>query len=254
MAEVESETYEEKSSIEWSEVGKQFDLLKTIIAFANCEGGVIFIAKFIGDEALLDSARLHDFSSKYVDPAISGISSEKGQDGSWKISVTKSPFAPHVIKMSGNYKKNGKDRAAFYPGQVFVRHSSKSEPASAIDLQRIIREGVSSWLGSLGAAVARVGLSSAEGVGVPMRIVEGGPALSIGIDESHPYSASDIGEPFGKTGAWIGKLITKEGMRDDRRYSLRLKQYKQPMYCFSEAAKAKVAELLSSSPEYNPYS
>jgi predicted HTH transcriptional regulator len=176
----ECTTYEEKVEVVWSEAGKQFDLLKTIVAFANCEGGELCIVAFKGDEQRLDSARLDDFVSKYVSPPVRGIVSAKAQDGSWTISVYKSPTAPHVIKEGGNYVKKGVQTPAFYRGQVYVRHSSKSEPASAEDLQRLIREGVASWLASLGEAVARVGISDdGTDTGIPFRLVAGGPALEV---------------------------------------------------------------------------
>jgi hypothetical protein len=252
--EVESETYEFKSRVEWSRAGKQFDVLKTIVAFANCHGGVIEIAEYTGDEKHLDSARLDDFVSKYVEPSVRGISSSKTTTGVWKIRVEKSPYSPHVISNTGNYHVKGRDRAAFYPGQIYVRHSSKSEPAGAADMQRMIREGISSWLSSLGEAVAKVGLSESDNdVGIPMRLIDGGPAVSVSFDESHPYSASDLGKPFRKTGAWIGKLINVEGMRYDPRYTRSINVYSKPISCFSQAAKDRVKEILEENPDYNPY-
>lgn len=250
----ETETYEEKSQIEWSSAGKQFDLLKTLVAFANCDGGRLRIKKFIGDDQHLDSARLDDFVNKYVAPPVNGIASSQDGDGCWVLEVAKSPFAPHVIVNTGNYETKGRQKPAFYPGQVYVRHSSKSEPANEQDFQRMIREGVSSWLSSLGAAVAQVGFADDEdGSGVPMRIVDGGPALAISIEESHPYSATDLGRPFGKQGAWIGKLINREGMRDNIRYTKKLRVYSDPIYCYSEAARERVEKLLMKKPNYNPY-
>lgn len=250
----EGTTYEEKSEIAWSAAGKQFDLLKTIVAFANCEGGELCIVTFTGDEKWLDSARLDDFLSKYVAPPVRGITSTKADDGSWVITVYKSPTAPHVIKEAGNYNKGGVQSPAFHRGQVYVRHSSKSEPASAEDLQRLIREGVASWLASLGEAVAKVGITEdGTDTGIPMRLVAGGPALEVSLKNNHPYSASDIGRPFGKTGAWIGKMINKEGMRDDPRYSRKHSMYASPIYSFSEAARDRISQILAKNPDYNPY-
>lgn len=246
--------YEEKSEVAWAAAGKQFDLLKTIVAFANCEGGELCILAFKGDENRLDSARLHDFVSKYVSPPIDGIASSKEEDGSWTIAVHKSPSAPHVIEEAANYNKNGVQKAAFHRGQIYMRHSSKSEPATAEDLQRLIREGVASWLSSLGEAVAKVGISEeGDDSGIPVRLVAGGPSLEISFRENHPYSASDLGAPFGKTGAWIGKLVNNEGMRKDPRFTRKHSMYAHPIYSFSEAAMDRVAEILETDPDYNPY-
>ncbi|GKX33608.1 MAG: hypothetical protein MnENMB40S_12260 [Rhizobiaceae bacterium MnEN-MB40S] len=250
----EGVTYEEKAQIEWSAAGKQFDLLKTIVAFANCDGGELCILEFIGDERMLDSARLHDFVSKYVNPPVNEIVSLKAEDGSWTITIDKSATAPHVIKETGNYNNAGKQRPAFHPGQVYVRHSSKSEPAKAEDLQRLIREGVSSWLSSLGEAVARVGImEDGTDKGIPMRLVADGPALELSFKDNFPYSAAELGKPFGKTAAWIGKLVNKEGMRDDAHYCRRHDIYANPIYAFSDAAMERIAEILGESPDYNPY-
>lgn len=252
---VESETFEEKSQVVWSPAGKQFDLVKTIIAFANCSGGQILINEFVGDVQLLDSARLHDFVNKYVDPPVGGITSYENDEGSWVIYVAKSAFAPHVMSHTLNYSSTGKSKVAFQAGHVYVRHGSKSEPAAAQDFQRMVREGVSSWLSSLGEAVAKIGLlENKSGEGVPMRIVDGGPALSISVAESHPYSATDLGKPFGKKGSWVGKLINKENMRGDLRYTRTLGLYSSPICCFSEAAKKRVSDILEANPNYNPYS
>lgn len=251
----EGETYEEKSKIVWSVAGKQLDLLKTIVAFANCSGGQLCIVEYEGDARNMDAARLHDFVAKYVSPSITGLETKQADDGSWTINVRKSADAPHVIRVAGNYRaEDGTQKPAFHPGQVYVRHSSKSEPATAQDLQRLIREGVSSWLSSLGEAVARVGITEdGDDKGIPMRLVEGGPALSVSFRDNHPYSATALGEPFAKTGAWIGKMLTVEGMRDDPIYTRVHNMYSNPIYTYSEAAKQKVAEILTNDPDYNPY-
>jgi hypothetical protein len=86
-----------------------------------------------------------------------------------------------------------------------------------------------------------------------MRLVAGGPALEVSLKNNHPYSASDIGRPFGKTGAWIGKMINKEAMRDDPRYSRKHSMYANPIYSFSEAARARISKILAENPDYNPY-
>jgi hypothetical protein len=250
----EKETYEEKPSFEWSREG-EFDLLKTIIAFANCQGGKILLRSVAGDTKRLDSARLDDFANKYVSPRIGGIVSTEGQDGSWTIVIAKSSFAPHVIAQEASFQKGKRIKSAFYPGQIYVRHSSKSEPARGEDIQTLIREGVSSWLSSLGAAVAAMGISGQDdGEGIPIRLVEGGPSLALSLASGHPHIASEIGEPVGKTGSWIGKWINQVGLRSDRRYVAKIPGGKTEFYRFSDLAKATVQEVLDKNPECNPYS
>lgn len=251
----ESESFEEKSQFTWDHEGQQYDLLKTLVAFANCNGGLVQIKKISSSEKMLDSARLDDFVNKYVTPRLGGISSEKNHDGSWTISVMKSAFAPHVISQEASYQKGKKTKSAFYPGQVYVRHSSKSEPASGEDLQRLIREGVSSWLSNLGEAVAGLNVGGHGGdTAMPVRIVEGGPSLAISLGESHPYITSQLGKAFGKNGSWIGKLINRLKLRGDPRYATVVAGYKQPIYKYSELAKEAVHQALSANPACNPYS
>lgn len=251
----ENENNEVKSHFDWSQEGQQFDILKTIVAFANTAGGTIHIEAFSCPAPKLDSARIDDFINKYVSPPLHGISSNIENDGSCKISVQPSVYGPHVIKQGGNYIINGNPKPAFYPGQIYVRHSSKSEPATGEDIQKIIRESVSSWLEKLGQAISKISVSGDnEAAAMPVRIIEGGPGVAISFAESHPYRAGDLGAPFGKTGAWIGKLINKEGMRTDLTYCRRLPMFTQPTYAFSEAAKERVAEILTQNPDYNPYS
>jgi hypothetical protein len=66
----ESESFEEKSSFEWGREGQHFDLLKTIVAFANCAGGQILLKQVSGDHRRLDSARIDDFANTYVSPRL----------------------------------------------------------------------------------------------------------------------------------------------------------------------------------------
>lgn len=252
MAGMESETFERKSRLKWSREGQQFDILKTIIAFANTLGGSILIENFEGDERMLDSARLDDFVNKYVDPPIRNIRTEKDKYGRWIIYVAKSTFAPHVISNVGNYNR-GRQTPAFHLGQVYVRHSSKTEPATGSDLHWLIKESVSSWLSELGRAVGSITLDSAKDSGMPIRIVEGGPSLAVSIGQSHPYSAGQIGKAVGRTASWIGKLMRREGWQNDPALCMELGGFKWPHYRYSQAAFDKVLQLLSEQPNYNPY-
>jgi len=251
----ESEKYEEKSLLRWSEEGQQFAIFKTIVAFANCDGGCILIESYEGDERNMDSSRICDAVNKYFSPSLVGVASVKQEDGSWLISVQKSHLAPHVATHAPTLEKNGKKKAAFHRGQVFVRHSSKTEAAGPEDFQRLIRDGVSSWLAGLGEAVARVGLHDSKlGEGIPMRIVDGGPSLNISVEQSHPYTATQLGQKHGKKGSWIGKLINREGMRGDPAYTKALPHNAGTIYLYSEAARQKVWDILDGNLNYNPYS
>jgi hypothetical protein len=250
----ECENFEEKSSFAWGIEGQQFDLLKTIVAFANTSGGTIDLLMVQEPRDRLDSARLDDFVNKYVTPRLGGISSAFADEAHCLVTVQKSAFAPHVISQEASYEKSGKTKSAFYPGQVYVRHSSKSEPANGQDLHNIIREGVSSWLSALGEAVGKVGLSPSKEGGMPVRIVEGGPSIGISIGESHPYTAGDIGKKVSRTGAWIGKLCNRLNLRYDSSYCVKIPGGNTPFYRFSEKALKRIRMTLMANPHCNPYS
>ena len=101
----ESEFFEEKSTFEWGLEGQQYDLLKTIIAFANTEGGTIQIKAVVGDKDRLDFARLDDFCNKHISPRIGGIVGEFIEGNGCLVTVAKSSFAPHVVAQEASYQK-----------------------------------------------------------------------------------------------------------------------------------------------------
>src|SRR5262245_2986113 len=137
----EGTEYEEKSDFE-AGTNDLLDISKTVIAFANGEGGRLFLRRVRGDSRLLDSARLDGVVNRCVPQSTNGITSRATDDGGYEILVPASTGAPHVIEHVGNYQRGGTQRPAFYKGQIFVRHSSKSEPATADDVAVMIRRAV----------------------------------------------------------------------------------------------------------------
>lgn len=218
----ESEEFEHKSQLEWAGHQK-FDIAKTLIAFANCQGWTILIEKFIGNQSLLDSARLDDFVNKYCAPRISNITSNKIDSEKWEIQVPPSPLSPHVICQEGSYNdKYGKPRSAFYPGQIYVRHSSKSEPASGEDVQKLIQQIVGSWLSKLGKSIETLSTRISDDLSsLPVRIVEQGGDMTLEIKDvtkEYPYYATNLAKEIGRTAYWVGRTANAQNLKMNPKY------------------------------------
>ena len=103
-------------------------------------------------------------STAWVAPRIRNITSIQVDNDSFAIEVAPSEDGPHVIAHTANYKLGDKgQRPAFHQGQIYVRHSSKSEPATEDDVRWMINKAVSRVLASLIEAMKNASISVAEG-------------------------------------------------------------------------------------------
>jgi predicted HTH transcriptional regulator len=155
----ESDSFEEKSEFDWAN-GQEIALLKTLVAFANTKGGKISFKSVRSDVKLLDSARLDDFINSHVAPRISGITSEAVTDEEWHVIVPVSANPPHVIKKDVNVLVNGKQKLLARTGDIYVRHSSKSEIATHDDIHRMFQVTLAFWLSKIGQAVQTLSYQS----------------------------------------------------------------------------------------------
>lgn len=247
--------YEEKSRFEGHN-NDFIDIAKTIVAFANGGGGQICLRSVSCDLRKLDSARLDDFVNRWVSPRITGIASARGEEGSWTIDVNPSQNSPHVISHAASYVlQDGKQRAAFHQGQIFVRHSSKSEPATADDVQQMLQRAVSRTLAALGDAITRASVTVAEG-GIP--ISRSGVVLEMAIknvNKSYPYTATAVGHQIGKGQQWVAYAAEKLGLKTDERYCCNILGSKGQVALrkYSEDALTRIKETLESNPNFDPY-
>jgi hypothetical protein len=70
------------------------------------------------------------------------------------IEVPPSEDGPHTIAHSASYTlASGKQKPVFHPGQIYVRHSSKTEPATADDIRAMIQKASAKTLSALGDAI-----------------------------------------------------------------------------------------------------
>ena len=212
----ESDSFEEKSEFDWGN-GQEIAVLKTLIAFANTRGGKIFLNAVQCDVRLLDSARIDDFVNSYVAPRINGITSEKVGVPDWHISVPASANPPHVIKKDVNALVNGKQKMLARTGDIYVRHSSKTEIATHDDIHRMFQITLSFWLSKIGQAVQTLSLDVQEGqLALPVQLSEDTTALKIGVadpNKDFPYNATLIGRKLGKSAAWVAEAIKKLEIR-----------------------------------------
>lgn len=156
----------------------RLQVVKTIVAMANTCGGTIQLERVSVAPYDLDSARLDDLANRYVEPRLGGITSEPTSNGGMKIEVRESEHKPHIFFVEdGRYRDRAKDREEFVfrRGQVWVRHSSKNEPARGDDMQRMVRAALAGLLTRLSVEVQERGLPLAVELGaggIPMHMSE----------------------------------------------------------------------------------
>jgi hypothetical protein len=255
----ESEQHEDKSHFDW-EYGQQFALLKTIVAFGNLDGGKLVLKNVICDPARLDSARLDDFVNKYIEPRLGGIKSTCIASNTWEIQVQRSPRAPHVIAHEASYKdKKGKLKSAFYPGQIYVRHSSKSEAATADDVHSMIQNAVASWLIKIGQSIESLSLDIGDHANaLPVRLSDSATALKIGVADpntDYPYTAKTMGACVKRNQNWTHATATRLGLKDNPVYSISILGANGVVMQrrYNDNALNVVREKLKECPDYDPY-
>lgn len=256
---MESEEEEEKSSFagdqrEWLE------LVKTLVAMANARGGHVVLRNVTCDASLLDSARLDDRVNRYVGPRVRRIASEQHSDGSWHIHVGRYQEQPHMFQSEVSYTgSDGSVKSAFHPGQIYTRHSSKTEPATADDLRLAMQTLVADWMTKLGQGIQVLALNlTKEGSSLPVRLSDEEGALSISVADAnqlYPYTARTLGEGIGKGQNWVAKAVERLALRGDTSYAWGAKgaSGEVVVWKYSEAALAVLRSKLEDDAAYNPY-
>jgi hypothetical protein len=181
----ESEDFEKKRALDPSCVQEYFELMTHLAAMANTRGGRILIGTR-GSAIppphiqLFDSARLDDKVNSVLEPRVGGITSYAVGEDFIVIEIEKSSNPPHVFRQEGTCtNKNGKNASIFRSGDVFVRHSSKSERAGRVDFDRWLEEHQRKLLDK----VKMVFDASPDAT---VQIVEGASGMPIRIDPEAP--------------------------------------------------------------------
>ena len=254
----ESEDLEEKSAFAGSEK-EWLELIKTIVAMANADGGVVVLRAVTCPESDLDSARLDDRVNRCVEPRVRGIESEKMDDGSWVVRVGRYQEQLHMFKSERHYTDtNGEQKSAWHPGQIYVRHSSKTEPATADDLRRSIRQAVANWMTRLGEGIKNLALNvSDESSALPVRLSDEAGALTIQADANnlYPYTAKTLGAALEKNQSWAAAAAARFRMKEDLRFAWGAigASGEVVAWKYSEAALDHLKGVLRDDPNFDPY-
>jgi hypothetical protein len=142
----ESEGFDRKSALDPTSSQDYLEFVADLVAMANTRGGGILVGTRGSSLPalhlpLFDSARIDDKVNSLVEPRVGGIrSSILDEDFAW-VEIEKSVNPPHIFKHDVTYmNKSGKNATVFRKGDIFVRHSSKSERANRVDFERWFEE------------------------------------------------------------------------------------------------------------------
>ncbi len=227
---------------------------------ANSEGGEIGILSFDGNPDKLDSARLDDSVNRYAAPRVEGIVSIQEAEGRWRITVPRSGAGPHMFVKETSYEDaDGKVYSAFYPGQIYARHSSKTEPATEDDLRTIVDGHVGRWLSHVATAIQDFSLELAEGgAGLPARLSETGAGLSIAVrdpNRDYPYTARTLGQKLERSQNWVAKALGVLQLRGNPAYSMAIRGASGQIVVrkYNELTLDALWQKLSDDPSFDPY-
>jgi hypothetical protein len=232
--------------------------VKTIVGMANTEGGEVHLKKLACDEAKLDSARLDDLVNKYILPKYHAIRSKVSDAGRCIIEVEQSALRPHVFAQEASYSDGkGRTKSAFYPGQVYVRHSSKTDPATGEDFQRIIRDGTSEVLRTLGKAIEAFSFDVQASGGMPVTLGAGG-LLQVTMKDAnlvYPYTTKTLGEKLSKDQNWVAIAARRLGIWGNSEYCWQvLGGHGVALFPkYNEAAYERLRAKMDEDPDFNPY-
>jgi hypothetical protein len=143
----EGRNIEHKLSLDPSSEKDKVELVKLIVAFANSGGGEIVFGKnhekTIGVNTAivdaLDSAKCADLVAKYCNSQVHLSHQVEPMPNGMFLFVLKVPASSDLIVMSREGTWSGfdphKDKALFVKGDIWVRHSSKTERISNQDIR-----------------------------------------------------------------------------------------------------------------------
>lgn len=257
---MESESYEKKSLYRGGDK-QRLELVKTIVAMANTKGGEIVLELVEGDARHLDSAALDSTVNRYLEPRVSGIQSEEMPLlGGMRIIVKESPEKPHVFVSSANYTdETGRQKVAFYQGQVWVRHSSGNAEARGDDLRRMVHEAASQFLARVSKRMAEPSfLVAVEGAAAtPVRISNKNGAVPVvpDLDGHYPDTATTLGRKLGRNQQWVAKAAEVLGIKDDVEFSFVVKDPKGRVVHrrYSDAAFRRMRAELERNSDWDPW-
>jgi len=210
-----------KRSFDPSNLGEWCELLKDIVAMANSGGGRIIIG--LNDDGT--PSGICSLKSHSTDPAVfvdkvysytgvhfAGVSThlETHDEIQVTVLVIGDATIPLVFSKAGNYQPpEGKQRNAFNPGTLYVRHGAKSEPATSDDMRDILerhlkcaresllanlRQVVEAPIGSV-VSLSSASASTSDLAARPVRLVQdpaAAPAAMLDPNVTHPHRQKEL--------------------------------------------------------------
>ncbi|MCH8342684.1 MAG: ATP-binding protein [Planctomycetes bacterium] len=254
----ESETYEHKSVYGGTDK-ERLKLVKSIVAMANTEGGNIHIERVTARARELDSASLDNIVNRYVGPAIHGIESEVQLDGFAVIRVAKSDQKPHVItRYAGYQEEQGRQKAVFHKGQIWVRHSSSNAEAAPDDVAMLIRGAAGRLLEQLGARIQQPGfvLRPEDEGAMPVRLASDQDAVPVRVDTpaAYPHTRRTLSDEIGCSVPWVTAAMQSLNLENDGQYAYsdRNAVGHAVLWRYSDEARLRLLSKLDEHPDWDP--
>ncbi|MEA3493372.1 MAG: ATP-binding protein [Candidatus Margulisiibacteriota bacterium] len=261
---VESEKVEYKSKFAGS-AKEWLRIIRTIVALANTNGGEIRLFN-IGriSPKEFDSAKIDDKVNSYIGPRIQNISSVN--DKKIIIYVPNSVSKPHIFRKPGMYENPSpppQQKAEFYEGQVWVRHSSENNLATKDDYDRM-------WAEKLDEFMKRINLVAKFPINremkmeeiPPVKIMKRGRGMPVVVKTEEvdkllrfSYRTEKIAEELGKNGGFVYQALKKLKISDNKDYcyTLRTVSGKVRERRFNQEAFLFLKQYLVEHPDYNPF-
>lgn len=154
-----------KEKLDINKKGEWCELIKDIIALANCGGGILLIG--VQDDGSIssynhktilnyDTAKIADKISGYLDIEYTEFEVVEIQRTDGKVTgiLCFPSFPPRIFKKAGDYSdQHGKQKSAFQKGILYTRRGTRSIPAQSSDLLNMLNVEINnrkkSWLGNI---------------------------------------------------------------------------------------------------------
>jgi hypothetical protein len=262
----EKEDLEYKSQFDGSEKA-WLKLIKTAVAMANKNSGIIRYEKILTDISSLDSANLDNKINSYISPKLRGIISKKKKSGV-DIIIPNSELKPHIFIRRGIYKnEDGNEVVEFYEGQIWIRHSSKNELFDKSDFDALVQEQIKKFIERINIIAAQYPSSILEQSesGIPLRIKpikdnrKGVPVYiekeKIDPNIAYPYQAKDLARILGRSNAYVIQLLKVLRLKDDPKYNYNYKDSSGKIILrkYNDECLNYLKKFLIKNPNFNPW-